>query len=281
MAAEERYAKPLAYERGRLVRTIDEPIRVGSVLWVFTDPHRGYEFPYNRWYERDHYYGGCMIGAWNIAGSRWVATKRHKDARLPDVPDMPFGRDDGSYACLYFLLDGHHDDWLEWSTPQVHALYAADRGFEHRTHYNTAFYRYRWRAYRDPDPIPLELAPDHRFAGMVAMFVEPRPGIDDAALDAWFDGVLPDWFAGSPVASTSSWSYVPPPDAKPDFVPVDPKAAQRHLMVFFVDEDPLGAWDRFRDLSRRADAEGVARVVFASPFVKTNVGTDDYVDELW
>jgi hypothetical protein len=281
MPAEDRYAKPLAYEPGRLVHSIDEPIRVGSVLWVFTDPHRGYEFAYNRWYERDHYYGGCMIGAWNIAGSRWVATKRHKDARVPDVPDMPFGRDDGSYACLYFLLDGHHDDWLDWSTPQVHALYAADRGFEHRTHYNTAFYRYRWRAYRDPDPIPLELSPDHRFAGMVAQFVEPLPGIDDTVVDAWFDTNLPAWFDGSPVASASSWSYVPPPDAKPDFVPIDPKAEQRTLQVFFVDDDPLGAWPRFRDLATRIEADGVARVVFGSPFVKTNVGTDDHIHDLW
>jgi hypothetical protein len=281
MPAEERYARPLACEPGRLIRGIDEPIRVGSLLWVFTDPHRGFELAYNRWYERDHYYAGCMIGAWTFAGSRWVATRRHKAVRIPEVPDMPFGRGDGSYACLYYLLDGHHDEWLDWSTPQVHALYAADRGFAHRTHYNTAFYRYQWRAYRDADPVPLELALDHRYPGMVAQFVEPLGAASVADVDAWFDAELPGWLRASAVASVSSWSYVPPPDAKPDFVPIDPKAPQRTLQVCFVEDDPLSCWDHQRDLAERLERSGVARVVWASPFVATQVGTDEYVDELW
>ena len=33
------------------------------------EPHRGHEVAYNRWYERDHFYAGCMIGAWTIAGA--------------------------------------------------------------------------------------------------------------------------------------------------------------------------------------------------------------------
>ena len=90
MTTEERYAAPVNLARGRIVREVDEPIRVGSMLWVFTDPHKGHELAYNRWYERDHYYAGCMIGASNFAGSRWVATRRHKDARFPEQPDMPF-----------------------------------------------------------------------------------------------------------------------------------------------------------------------------------------------
>ena len=38
------------------------PIRVGSMLFTMVDPHRGHEVEYNRWYERDHFYGGCMTG---------------------------------------------------------------------------------------------------------------------------------------------------------------------------------------------------------------------------
>ena len=191
MPTEDRYSAPLNVAPGRIIHAIGEPVRVGSLLWVFTDPHRGHEFAYNRWYERDHYYAGCLIGAWNFAGSRWVATRRHKDARLPAVTDMPFDRDAGSYACLYYLLDGHHDEWEAWSTPQVHALYAADRGFQSRTHYNTGFFRYDWRAYRDPDPIPLELALDHRYRGLVAQFVEPAEGSDGSAVDELMDRALP------------------------------------------------------------------------------------------
>ncbi len=279
MPPEDRYAKPLQYEPGRLIRSINEPIRVGSMLWVFTDPYRGYEFAYNRWYERDHYFAGCIIGPNTLAGSRWVATARHKLARLPETTTMPFDRLDGSYACLYFILDGHHDEWLDWSTPALHELYATDRGFQHRTHYNTGVYKARWRAYRDPDPIPLELALDHRYPGMVAFFVEPTTGQD--AVDEWFDANLPAWLTGSPVAGASAWTPTPLLDTKPDFVPVDPDGAERVLHVHFIEGDPLDSWDHYRQLVDKLEASGTAQVVFAAPFLQTVFGTDRYVDELW
>jgi len=281
VTTEERYAAPLEYEPGRLVRDVAEPIRVGSMLWVLTDPHRGHELAYNRWYERDHYYAGCMIGPNTVAGGRWVATRRHKDARLPANPDMPFARDAGSYACLYYVLDGHHEEWDAWAVPQVHALYAQDRGFAARTHYNTGFWRYRWRAYRDADPVPLELALDHRYPGMVATFIELLGTTDDQEIDAFFDTHLPTWIAGSAVASVSEWSHMPLSETKPDFVPVDGAAAMRRLLVHFVEGDPLETWSHHRQLVDQIDASGLARVVLCAPFVATEIGTDRYVDELW
>ncbi|WP_436775170.1 hypothetical protein [Yinghuangia sp. YIM S09857] len=53
----------------------DYPVRVGSMLLTLVDPHPGFERAYNRWYERDHYYGGCLVGPHLFAGSRWVATR--------------------------------------------------------------------------------------------------------------------------------------------------------------------------------------------------------------
>jgi hypothetical protein len=281
VTTEERYAAPVNLARGRIVREVDEPIRVGSMLWVFTDPHKGHELAYNRWYERDHYYAGCMIGASNFAGSRWVATRRHKDARFPEQPDMPFARDAGSYACVYYILDERHEDWLEWSTPQANWLYTVDRGFNSRTHYNTGTYRYAWRAYRDADPVPLELALDHRYPGLVALWVEPAGGATAADVDQWFDRELPAWLDGSPVATVSSWSYIPLRDDKADFVPDDPSGARRTLQLHFVEGDPLDSWDRHRALGAALDASGVGRIVFAAPFVATDIGTDRYVDEIW
>jgi hypothetical protein len=281
MPAEERYAARLDLKPGKIIRGIDEPIRVGSMLWVFTDPHKGHEFAYNRWYERDHYYAGCMIAANGFAGSRWVATRRHKDARFPAEPDMDFGRDDGSYACVYFVLDGEHDSWLDWATPQANWLYSVDRGFQHRTHYNTGTYRYSWRAYRDRDPVPLELALDHRYAGLGAQFVEPSEGHTEAEVDAWFDAELPSWLPGSRVASIASWSYVPLLDTKADFVPVGARDDRRSLQLFFYEDDPLDTWYRQKELGERLAKSGLGRVVWASPFVPTVIGTDRYVDEIW
>jgi hypothetical protein len=281
MPAEERYAAEIDLPVGRIIRAIDEPIRVGTMLWVFTDPHRGHERAYNRWYERDHYYGGCMIGAHNFAGSRWVAPRRHRDVRFPDPSPMPFPTDAGTYACLYWILDGHHDDWMEWGTPQVHALYAADRGFGPRTHYNTATYRHAWRAHRDADPVPLELALDHRYPGMVALFIDPAEDATAEDVDDWFDHHLPGWLPGGPVATVSAWRQIPLLDTKPDFVPVDPAGDRRMLHVHFLDSDPLEAWDRYRRLGDDLAASGVASIAIAMPFVATVVGTDRYVDELW
>jgi hypothetical protein len=281
VAAEDRYADTPDVAVGRIVGAIDEPIRVGSMLWVFTDPHRGHELAYNRWYERDHYYGGCMIGAANFAGSRWVATRRHKAARLPADPDMSFPRDAGSYACVFYVLDGHHEQWLDWSTPQVHHLYDNDRGFAARTHYNTGTYNYEWRAYRDANPVPLELALDHHYTGLVAQFVSPNDGASREDVDKWFDAYLPEWLPGSPVASVSSWSTIPLLDTKPDFMPEDGEPAERLLLLYFHEDDPLESWPRHERLAADLDDSGVARVALAAPFVATDVGTDRHVDELW
>ena len=64
-------------------RTEPAPITLGSLLFTMVEPHRGHEVAYNRWYERDHFYAGCMIGAYQFAGDRFVATRRLKDLRYP------------------------------------------------------------------------------------------------------------------------------------------------------------------------------------------------------
>ena len=56
----------------------DYPIKLGTVLFTMVEPEQGHEVEYNRWYEHDHFYSGCMVGAWQFAGDRFVATKRMK-----------------------------------------------------------------------------------------------------------------------------------------------------------------------------------------------------------
>src|SRR6184192_4512422 len=46
-------------------------IELGSMLFTLVEPHRGHEVAYNRWYERDHFYSGCMIGPGILAGKKW------------------------------------------------------------------------------------------------------------------------------------------------------------------------------------------------------------------
>ncbi|HEX7460432.1 MAG TPA: hypothetical protein VF279_07360, partial [Acidimicrobiales bacterium] len=156
----------------------DDPIRIGTMLYTLVEPHRGHEVAYNRWYERDHFYAGCQIGAYNFAGARFVATADLKDRRYPEgegalVADPTIG----SYLGVYYVLDGHHDEWNRWAVDQVNVLHAAGRMFDHRDHIHTGLYRFEWEHRRDADGVPAELTLDHRFAGMASVFLEPADGV--------------------------------------------------------------------------------------------------------
>jgi len=108
----------------------DYPIKLGSILFTMVEPHKGHEVEYNRWYERDHFYAGCMSGPWLFAGSRWVAPRRLKDLRFPE--DSPFAKpvDAGSYLSIYWEIEGKGPEHGAWSGPQVWWLYSNGRGFD-------------------------------------------------------------------------------------------------------------------------------------------------------
>jgi hypothetical protein len=258
------------------------PVRVGSMLFTQVDPARGREVEYNRWYERDHFYAGCMIGPWLFAGRRWVATRDLKDLRFPsDTPVIP-AVDAGSYVAIYWILDDRYDDHVDWATEQVNWLYGNGRGFQDRTHALTGMYFTASRWYRDDDPIPLELALDHpQYAGLVATVVQREDGVSQEQLDAWFNEHLPGFVTGTPVASVSSWTPAPLLDSAPAFVPRDPEAQRRAMMLFFLEEDPRTDWERFRTLAKEIDGSGLGRVVLCEPWIPTIVGTDTYTDQLW
>ena len=38
-------------------------IKLGTILFSIAEPKPGFERAYNRWYERDHFFAGCMVGA--------------------------------------------------------------------------------------------------------------------------------------------------------------------------------------------------------------------------
>ena len=80
--------------------TRKKPIKLGGALVTLVEPHRGHEVDYNRWYERDHYYSGCIIGAWTIAGTRFVATSDCKEKRYPANSSFAPDTSAGSYLAF-------------------------------------------------------------------------------------------------------------------------------------------------------------------------------------
>jgi len=262
----------------------DDPIRIGTMLYTLVEPHRGHEVEYNRWYERDHFYAGCQIGAYNFSGARFVSTAPLKGLRYPDgegslVADPQVG----SYLGVYYVLDGHHDEWNRWAVDQVNVLHAAGRMFDHRDHVHTGLYRFEWEQRRDADGVPAELTLDHRFAGMVSVFVEPAEGVSGEAVGTWLrEEYLPTVVPGSPVASVLGFSPLPLLADAPGDVPRGETLDERVLALCFVDDSPEGAWDAvFAPLGAALSGAGLGTVIWASPFLGTVPGTDRYTDQLW
>ncbi len=262
----------------------DYPVKVGSMLLTLVDPTPGFERAYNRWYERDHYYGGCLVGPHLFAGSRWVATRRLKALRWPD--DSPVARpvDAGSYVAIYFVEKGHHREHFgEWSIHQVRDLYATGRGFSERSHVHTSTFHYVDSAYRDEDPVPIELALDRGYEGLVALWWDAASGtgqeLAPALASRMAEGLLP----GSSVEIASSWVPSEPGEPNQD-APMDlgspPGGTDRLVQLLFVDGDPEADIGRIRAFTDGVERDGLAALRLAAPFVRTVPGTDRYVDEL-
>ena len=262
----------------------DDPIRLGTMLYTLVEPHKGHEVTYNRWYERDHFYAGCQIGAYNFSGARFVATADLKELRLPEGPS-PITADaqTGTYLGVYYVLDGHHSEWNRWAVDQVNVLHAAGRMFDQRDHIHTGLYRFEWEQRRDSDGVPAELTLDHRFAGMVSVFIEPVDGVEPAQLGAWYrDVYLPSVLPGSPAATVLAFSPLPLLADAPGDVPRDAAAERRLLLLWFLDDAPADSWGQvFAGQGAALESSGLGRLLWASPFIGTIPGTDTYTDQLW
>ncbi|HEY1467215.1 MAG TPA: hypothetical protein VGF11_09170 [Acidimicrobiales bacterium] len=264
----------------------DYPVKVGSMLLTLVDPSRGYERAYNRWYERDHFYGGCMIGPWLFAGSRWVATRDLKDRRWPtDAGTVATPYDAGSYIAIYWVEQGHHDDHFEaWAVPQVRDLYANGRGFAERRHVHTSLFDHIGSRYRDDDPVPIDLALDRRYSGLVVLWWDAPEGTEASDLHRAVAGRTQALLAGSAIEIASSWTPSAP-DEGPRDVPMDlgsPAGGPNRLVqLLFVDGDVAEVLDPVRGYTDAVEAEGLGRLQLAAPFFSTVVGTDTYVDQLW
>ena len=264
----------------------DYPIVAGSALFTLVDPSKGHEVAHNRWYERDHFYAGCMIGPWLFAGKRWVATRAMKDLRFPEG-DTPVAspHDKGSYLATYWVLEDKHKEHFDWAGNQVVDLYMNNRGFMERQHAHTVLLSNPEHAYRDDDPVPIELAFDHHYQGLAVVAVDPAEGVSDEELGAHLDETaLPALLENSPIASMVSWRYIQMGEGT-EQAPMDlgmpPGPPERRLQMFFLEDNPDAVWDRFRAYAADLAASGKGVVSFAAPFLPTIVGTDTYTDQLW
>jgi hypothetical protein len=258
-----------------------DEIELGSVLVSLLDPEPGKEAAFHRWYERDHFYAGVMIGAGYFAGRRFVATRELKDLRFPADTPILDGLRRGSYLTLYWLLAGQHAAIERWSTRQVQQLIANDRMLPGRRPVHAGFYRHLWSGFRDADGVPAELALDHPYAGVVLVMLDRAPE-RAAALERWLrEEQLPRALPGSPAAICLGLGPMPLSDEIPAYIPRPPGLERRTLLAVFLERDPRECWkDLFEPLARAVEATGLGKVTLAAPFIPTIPGVDRYCDEL-
>ena len=263
-------------------RNGDPPVKIGRMLFTMVDPNRGHEVAYNRWYERDHFYAGCLVGPWLFAGKRWVATRVLKDLRFPEESPFATPVDAGSYLSIYWVHAGHEDEHFAWARQQVYWLYGQGRGFSERTHAHTKMYDFGAAHYRQPDGVPIELALDHPFGGLVVLSTEPAVGSSHEALvvaAAPHVGAL--LHEGMDVVS--DWRlHLEEGDFKaPMELGAEGGTDDRRVQLCFLTGSPERLWPAVRRYAESLAASGAGTVSFAAPFVPTIVGTDTYTDALW
>jgi len=256
----------------------DFPVKLGSILFTMVEPHKGHEVAYNRWYERDHFYAGCLVGPGILAGKRWVAPKAYKDLRYPADSTLADPRV-GSYLATYWIEASQSKEWGAWGGKEVHRLHAENRMFEERDHIHTKMYRYRGGAFRDADGVPPEIALDHGYKGLGVVFVE---GPDRKALDRWYrEEHLPRALAGSAAEMCLGFTAIPIPSDAPGDVPRVSDDDTRMLYLYFLDADPLEVWDpMFVKHGEEVASSGLGSLVWAGAFIPTIPGTDTYTDQL-
>jgi hypothetical protein len=260
-----------------------EPVKLGSMLLTVVEPRRGHEVAYNRWYERDHFYAGCMVGPYNFAGSRYVATAQLKELRDPDPSVITGTPTRGSYVAVYWVLDGYYDVWQRWALRQVNALHAAGRMFEERDHVHTLLYDFRWEHRRDPDGVPVELALDHPYRGFVPVFIDRAESVTNEELWEWLRTEhLPDLLPGTDADLVAAFTPIALEGDAPGDVPREAASDTRTVLLWFLNTPPEVAWEPvIAEHRRRLEASGLGTVVAALPFIPTIPGTDTYTDQLW
>lgn len=252
-------------------------VELGHALVGFIEPHAGHERAFHRWYARDHLYRAGVCAPGTLAARLWIAPPDLRRLREPQGENPISGSTErGTHLSTFWVQQGE----LEAQQRAVMANVADERArgasFPHRDHLYTHRYRHVGSVRRDPDGVPPELALDHRYAGLVASWVDCAAGQSLAELERALAGrALPALLRGSRAELAVVLDLLPrSPDWPPDF-PDPPGLGRRLLVLWFVDGDVRTAWPAtFAGLGERLAAHGAGTLALAAPFDADVPGVD-------
>jgi hypothetical protein len=223
-----------------------------------------------------------MVGPFLFAGGRWVATRALKDLRFPDTSPFAAPTEAGSYLSIYWVEAGHEDEHFAWARKQVFWLYKNGRGFSERTHAHTKLYDFEGSSNREADGVPIELALDHRYGGLIVIAAEPAAGRTHDDLRQAAARHLPALLeAGVDLVSDWRFHVERGEFSAPMELGAEGGSHERLVQLGFVEGSPEAVWPAVRAYAGSIGSSGAGQVTFAAPFVATVVGTDKYTEELW
>ena len=240
------------------------------------DPERLRE--YNRWYDHDHAYSGVLLGPWAFSFRRYVATAPLKRVRYPDPSSIADPVTTGSFIAFYWYLADKVDEHFAWSFPQTKWLTDEGRMNGDREHVSTSLYDFVGSVNRPGWTVPPEIALDHPYPGLVAVWLDRAvdASADDLArwaIDEWAPTIVTE---GSPVGQALAFA----PRDFPEVPGTGVGVGEKLCVAFVLPTDPRDDWDRFADLTPGVEAGGVATLGLVAPFIPVVPGTDTYLDEL-
>jgi len=261
----------------------DYPIKVGTFLFTMVEPHAGHEVAYNRWYEHDHFYSGCLVGPNVFAGDRFVATKRLKNLRSQAPNDVTPNPDTGSFLAVYWWLKDTDVETNRWNVDNVNMLHKQGRMFAERNHIHTLLYAMQWNVQREPAGCTIDLALDHGYPGLVVVAGDLNEGVTHEKFEDWFKT---NWLTN---AMTTEWgpdivgsgTVIPLADDAPADVVRPAAGPRRFLQLHFLEHDAELGWEKgYGQIANVINESGLATHVWTSPFQQTNFGTDDFTDQI-
>ena len=263
--------------------TAGEHIDLGQAMITMIEPtkDRALLSEYNRWYEHDHCYSGVMVGVGAFSYGRFVATRALKNLRFPVESTVANPLDQGSFIAFYFYLDGTIDDHFAWSFPASQQLGVDGRLNTDRTHISTSLYDFSGSVNRPGWPVPAEVSLDHRYSGLVVIWIDRAASSTFDELVTWLHD---DWLPGvlkadaSPLAQALVFSPRDFPNVPNSGVAIGEKV----LVALFVSGDPADIWEsHIVPLEASVAAGGHGTIGFAAPFIPVVPGTETYLDQLW
>jgi hypothetical protein len=184
----------------------------------------------------------------------------------------------GSFIAAYWFLDGSVDEHFKWSFGAMPDLVAAGRMNPNRTHVSTSLYDLCHVVNRAGWPVAGQIALDHPYQGMVAMWTDRAEGTALDALADWIAQTLAPKVLDGPVAQAITFAARDMPGVPNSGVGV----GTRLLTMFFVQSDPRDVWaSRFTGLDTVVRDSGLGSVALVAPFIPVIPGTNTYLDQLW